>query len=266
MSAGDPTEVDAPAGPPVPGVDEPGGPGAAAGAGPPGKPVREHPRRRRRIIVGTLVALMAVWWLGWHSPVTQVKHVVVHAPRGISEASIRLASGITTADHVPAVDAQAVRLALMTAIPAIADVEVGRTLPATLSLTVTAREPFAAVRAGRGFYVMDSGGVVFDKVAGAKDLPVITAASDVGRDASREVLLSMPASLRKDVRQVGAGTSDDVTLELRDGATVRWGSAEDAELKAGVLAGLVSVKATRYDVSAPLQPTTSGSVDASSQS
>ena len=50
-----------------------------------------------------------------------------------------------------------------------------------------------------------------------------------------------------------------MTLGLRGGATVRWGGVEDSDLKARVLAGLTAVKATKYDVSAPLLPTTSGS-------
>lgn len=232
-----------------------GEPGADAGLGGP------RPRRRRRIVGAVLLAVALVWALGWHSPLTQVEHVVVHSPKGIPEAAVRLSSGISASDHVPAVDSAAVRLALMTAIPSIADVRVSRSLPSTITLTVTAREPFAVVKAGKGYYVMDVGGVVFDKVATPRGLPVITARSEVGREAAREVLRSMPGSLRADVEEIGGHTRDDVTLVLKDGATVRWGSAEDAVLKARVLAGLLVVKARRYDVSAPLLPTTSGTIE-----
>jgi cell division protein FtsQ len=190
--------------------------------------------------------------------VTLVEHVVVTAPRGISEESIRLASGISAADHVPAVDEERVRLAIMTALPAVADVELSRSLPDTIRLAVTARSPLAAVDAGKGYYVMDAEGVIYDKVGSAKGIPVIRSSTDVGRETARAVLLSLPEDLRRDVRRVTARTRDDVTLGLRGGATVRWGSAQDAALKARVLAGLVQVKAERYDVSAPLLPTTSG--------
>jgi cell division protein FtsQ len=118
------------------------------------------------------------------------------------------------------------------------------------------------VAAGKGFYVMDADGVVYDKVASAKKLPVIKASTDVGRETARGVLLSLPESARKDVRRVTATTRDDVSLTLKGGATVRWGSAEDAELKARVLSALLAVKADTYDVSSPLQPTTSGGPEA----
>jgi cell division protein FtsQ len=157
------------------------------------------------------------------------------------------------------VDAEAVRLGIMTAIPAVADVQLERSLPHTIRLAVTARTPLAAVEAGKGFYVMDAEGVVYDKVARAKALPVIKASTDAQREVARGVLLAIPEDLRAKVTRVTAKSRDDVTLGLRGGATVRWGGVEDSDLKARVLAGLTAVKATRYDVSAPLLPTTSGS-------
>lgn len=218
-----------------------------------------HPRRTRRMLLAGVLGLGVVYWVGWQSPLTLVEHVVVDAPRGISAESIRLASGISAADHVPAVDAEAVRLGIMTAIPAVADVQLDRALPDTIRLAVTSRTPLAAVEAGNGFYVMDAEGVVYDKVGKSKDLPVIKARTDADREIARGVLLAIPEDLREKVTRITAKSRDNVTLGLRGGATVRWGGVEDSDLKARVLAGLTAVKATRYDVSAPLLPTTSGS-------
>jgi len=220
-------------------------------------------RRRRRIALAGVVGLGLLWSVGWHSPVTLVEHVVVNAPRGLSAESIRLASGISAADHVPAVDADAVRAGIKTAIPAVADVSVRRSLPHTIELEVTGRRPFAALAAGKGFNVMDDAGIVYDKVARAKGIPVISAATDETREIARTVLLEIPADLRKRVARVRARSRDNITFTLRSGATVRWGSVADSELKARVLAGLMEVKATRYDVSAPLLPTTFGSPEPS---
>lgn len=219
-------------------------------------------RRRRRIALAGVVGLGLLWSVGWHSPVTLVEHVVVDAPRGLSAESIRLASGISAADHVPAVDPDAVRAGIMTAIPAVAHVSVRRSLPHTIELEVTGRRPFAALAAGKGFHVMDEAGIVYDKVARAKAMPVISAGTDEIREIARNVLLVIPADLRKRVARVSARSRDNITFTLRSGATVRWGSIADSELKARVLAGLMEVKATRYDVSAPLLPTTFGSPDA----
>lgn len=222
-----------------------------------------HPRRRRRLIVLAGVAGVGLLWaVGWHSPVTLVEHVVVDAPRGLSVESIRLASGISAADHVPAVDSDSVRTGIMAAIPAVADVQVRRSLPDTIELEVTPRRPFAALAAGKGFQVMDDQGIIYDKVSRAKGMPVISAFTDETGEIARNVLLAIPADLRKRVVQVRARSRDNITFTLRSGATVRWGSAADSELKARVLAGLMEVKATRYDVSAPLLPTTFTSPEA----
>jgi cell division protein FtsQ len=224
---------------------------------PPARTVR-RPRSRRRVLLAGLAGVGFVYWVGWHSPLTVVEHVVVDAPREISAESIRLASGISAADRVPSVDPAAVRVGIMTAIPAVADVQMERALPDTIRLTVTSRTPLAAVEAGKGFYVMDADGVVFDKVKRAKGLPVISARSDADRQVARDVLLAIPDDLRAKVTGITARSRDDVTLRLRGGTTVRWGSVEDSELKARVLTGLAAVKATKIDVSAPLLPTTSG--------
>lgn len=245
-----------------------GAPGEAppADGHPERAPRADRRRRRRRHALGVaVVGAGALLWVGYASPVTVVKHVVVEAPRGLSEESIRLASGISAQDHVPAVDAERVRTAIMTELPAVSDVRVSRALPGTIRLVVTARAPFAAVDAGKGYYVMDEAGVVYDKVRSAKKLPVIKASTDTGRQTALEVLRSLPADLLADVRRAAAKTRDDVALVLRDGAKVRWGSVEDADLKARVLAGLVAVEATTYDVSAPLLPTTSGTTTGSDQ-
>jgi len=218
-----------------------------------------HPRRRRRLLLAGAAGLGLVYWVGWQSPLTLVEHVVVDAPRGISAEAIRLASGISAADRVPAVDPEAVRLGIMTAIPAVADVELERSLPDTIRLAVTARTPLAAVEAGKGYYVMDAEGVVYDKVGKVKDLPVIRARTDADREVARGVLLAIPEDLRGRVTRITSKSRDNVTLVLKGGATVRWGGVEDSDLKARVLAGLTAVKATKYDVSAPLLPTTAGS-------
>ena len=52
-------------------------------------------------------------------------------------------------------------------------------------------------------------------------------------------------------------TVDQITLVLRDGRQVLWGSAEESDAKARVLVALLKEPAASYDVSVPGQPTTS---------
>ena len=68
---------------------------------------------------------------------------------------------------------------------------------------------------------------------------------------------ALPPALSRRVEHLEVETVDQITLVLRDGRQVVWGSAEDSEAKAEVLVALLKEPARRYDVSVPGQPTTS---------
>ena len=65
-------------------------------------------------------------------------------------------------------------------------------------------------------------------------------------------------ALRKQMQAVSAATKDSIQLNLTKGRTVVWGSRADSSHKLTVLKALLRIKADRYDVSAPDQPTTTG--------
>lgn len=224
---------------------------------------RRSPLRRWGVrAAGVAVVAGGLYWVGWHSQLTTVEEVRVVAPKGISEQAVRDASGIGEASHVPGVSARDVELAIMTSLPAVASVQVQRHLPHRVTLVVTARQRFAALAHRGGFLLLDSGGVAFDRTKSAKGLPIISAtATDEGRAAALEVLAQIPDSLRSKIALIRAQSRDSVTFALRDTSLVRWGSPTDAELKAQVLAALLPVKAKAYDVSAPMLPTTQGSLE-----
>jgi len=72
------------------------------------------------------------------------------------------------------------------------------------------------------------------------------------------VVEALPDLLDGRVDHVVVATVDDITLRLRDGRSVVWGSAEESASKGEVLAVLLRREAAVYDVSVPGQPTTRG--------
>ena len=69
------------------------------------------------------------------------------------------------------------------------------------------------------------------------------------------VVAALPTDLATKVDYAEVLSVDQITLRLRDGREVRWGSAEQSAEKAEVLQALLARKAQGYDVSVPGQPT-----------
>ena len=135
--------------------------------------------------------------------------------------------------------------------------------PHTLIVTVTERTPVVAVKSGRSFDLVDPAGIV---VQSSPKQPAAMPVADIGTAklgspvfrTMTEVVLALPSTVRAQVTGVKASTADDVTLTLRDRSTVVWGSPEESEAKAALLAALMKDHAARnpgvvveYDVSAP---------------
>lgn len=151
---------------------------------------------------------------------------------------------------------------------AVRSVTVTRVWPDGLEVTLTAREPVAAVPDGAGaFALVDGEGIAITTVS---EVPEGTAAIEIPlRDgevdqrilrAVLSVLTNLPEELLVQVQRIAATTLDDITLTLADGALVFWGSGESSELKGEVLRVLRTspdvADVAVYDVSAPEMPIT----------
>ncbi len=140
-----------------------------------------------------------------------------------------------------------------------------------MRVVVTERQAVAVVEEAGDYQGLDADGVLFRGYRSAPPaLPLVRsddlagAVSDddaVRADALQEVALvveSLPPAVAGKVDHVELASLDSIELVLADGSLVRWGSADESSLKADVLATLMSVPATTYDVSVPGLPTTSG--------
>ncbi|MBM3689980.1 MAG: FtsQ-type POTRA domain-containing protein [Actinobacteria bacterium] len=214
--------------------------------------------------LAVLVPVAAVLaWIGWFSPWFALDTVQVR----IGSAS-EAAGPLTTAEvdalvQVPdgtpllRISPSEVEERVAT-LPQVASVTVTRSWPTTLVVDVERRVPVAAVPTSTGAYdVVDITGAVIRQSPGpVAGVPTVRAAGP-GLEASIAVVRDMPEWLREKVEGIEATTRNDVTLQLRNGSVVIWGSREENEFKAEVLRVLLKVKALRYDVSAPGTPATS---------
>ena len=224
---------------------------------------RTQRQRRRRlirwgVIAGIVLVLGFLVWLVTLSPVFRVHDVTVQGNELVSADDIRFAAMVVPDSRMITVDLDGIE-ARVVELPAVRGVEVSRDLPDTVVIDVTERTViFQRVEAGT-FQWVDEHGVIFstsnEPVEGV--LQAVTAGKDsrVLKDVA-EVVSHIPPELLSQVARVQAEAVDRITLEMDEGDLVVWGSAEQSALKADVLAALLSVDATLYDVSAPSHPTT----------
>ncbi len=226
-------------------------------------------RDRTLLVSGTLVVLVALAWLLLVSPVLALRsdaiEVAVEGPgTTVDVNAVRAVVAARAGTPLPRLDTVALRRAVLE-VPGVRSVAIARVWPHGIDLRVVARDPVAAVPAeGGGLVLLDQDGIQVGRADKAPaGLPVVSVPLDGDPRAMTAVLVvlqQLPADLAAQVAGVAATNRDAVTLTLRDGVVVEWGSAEQSALKAKVLATLRAAPSSAgvkvYDVSAPTLPIT----------
>lgn len=216
-----------------------------------------------RYVAAALVAVLLLVggvWLVYFSSWLSVQGVQVEGTEKLSDAHIRAAAAVPEGDALATVDLDRIRTRVE-ALAGVRSADVTRQWPDQVLVRVEEREAVAVVEIGGRLQGMDEDGVVFEDYAKAPgDLPRVETGADTGSEALREgalVIAALPSDLAATVDHVEVATVDEISLVLRDGRLVVWGSADESDLKATVLESLLTQQAKKYDVSVPGQPTTS---------
>lgn len=214
------------------------------------------------VVLVLLLALVgsggyAVWFSSW----LDVEQVDVSGAQTISADDVRARALIEVGTPLARVDVDRVETRVRS-LAIVKDVRVSRQWPDTMLIEIVERVAIAVVEIGGRLRGMDADGVVFrDYNRAPPGLPRVQ--TDIGTSAealqeAAQVISALPDSLILIVDHVQVATVDEISLLLKDGRQVVWGSADDSETKARVAIGLLqTVDAKVYDVSVPTQPTTS---------
>lgn len=214
------------------------------------------------VVLAVLAALvLAGVWAVWFSSWLAVRGVEVRGAAQLSPSEVRSAAAVPAGEPLAGVDLDQVR-SRVEALAGVRSADVTRQWPDTVRVRVDERVAVAVVEIGGRTRGMDAAGVVFrDYVSTPPALPRVRTSTSTRSDAlveAAEVISALPPDLAPRVDHVEVETVDQISLVLRDGRTVAWGSSDDSATKAKVLAVLLQKPARKYDVSAPGQPTTSG--------
>jgi cell division protein FtsQ len=218
-----------------------------------------------RVLAGTLLAVagLALGWLWFRdSSFAQVERVSISGSGSSERAQVRqaletAASGMSTLR----VDTKALDQAVEP-FSSVARIRVRAKFPHDLRIEVIEHEPVATVQSGGSSVPATGGGLLLDGVRPAADLPVVASRAPIadGRVHDRRALAALtvaaaaPPELRSRTDRVYYGP-DGMTLELRNGPELIFGSAGEARTKwraaARVLADASSAGATYLDLRVP---------------
>lgn len=237
-------------------------------------------RRLRTIIILALVLLFlgpgTVWAL-YGSTWLRVERVSVSGTRVLTPAEVREAADVPVGAPLISVDTDGIEARLRRKLPRIDTVDVVRSWPHGIGLKVVERTPVLLVEKGGKFVEVDDEGVRFATVSDApKGVPLLELAVSRSGSAApslrrfgtdrlvREAVAvagTLPPAVAHRTRLVQVRSFDDITLQLGDGRTVAWGSAEKGRAKARALTALMKAApgARHFDVSVPTAPASSGS-------
>lgn len=208
-----------------------------------------------------VTALVTGVWLVFFSSALSVTKVEVAGNELLSDQRVLRIAAVPEGEQLALVDLADAARRVQT-LSEVKDVDVTRAWPDGVLITVTERTAVAVVELGGKIRGLDSEGIVFrDYKSVPKGMPRVRPTTSTGADALKEaagVVSSLPDDLTGRVDHVEVETIDQITLVLRDGRQVLWGSADESSLKATVLAQLIVAvqAATVYDVSVPGSPTT----------
>lgn len=223
---------------------------------------RRQRRRRhaaRAVAAFLVVAIVAglVWVVGF-SQAFAASTVTVTGVSVLTAADVTAAAQVPLGTPLIRLDTAGVAKRV-SALKPVASVTVSRSLPNKVVIAVTERTAVYAVSSSAGFDLVDATGVPYTSVL---EVPAGLLVANISGDSQRlrrdvaTVAVALPATVRERAILVTATSPDSIVLELRGGAEVVWGSAEKSDEKATVIATLLSIPATVYDVSSPSHPTT----------
>lgn len=224
--------------------------------------LRRQRLRRLTIVVAALLTAVILGWLVWFSPLLAVTSVRVVGADPAQAVAVTSAAAIPIGEPMARIDAGGAQAAVLS-LPWVASAEIRRGWPHEVVIAVTPKVVVAmtpdklAVASDGATFPLPSSAVPSSTVPSSTvpSLPTLTAQGEA-RTAAAQVLGALPDDLRIRVRAASAGTPDSVDLTLRSGATVHWGSADQAVEKIQVLRALLAHRAQVYDVTAPGLPTT----------
>jgi cell division protein FtsQ len=207
------------------------------------------------VIAGAIVVVLIAVWVVAFSSLLGVRTVVVSGTHSVTADQVRSAAAIGHGAPLIRLDTAAVRVRVES-IPDVASASVSVSYPSTVRIAITERVAVGYVPVGNNIALVDKSGVQYRELATPPTgLPRFTlptgAQAQPSGHAVAVVAGALGAPLLAKLATIGANDPQSITLVLRDGRIVTWGSADRSAAKAKLLTALLTRPGTRIDVSNP---------------
>ena len=213
-----------------------------------------------RVLLGIVAAagiVVGVVWLVLFSSVLAISGVKVDGAEVLDPREVQQVAAVPTGSPLATVDLDAVAARVAQLTPVLT-VDVTRSWPDRVRVDIVERTAVAVVERDGRMQGVDEDGVLFRSYPSRPpSLPLVRMGLGTQADALAEaalVIAALPDDLAGRVEFIEVRTVDTISLRLPGDRSVLWGSAEDSDNKARVLAMLLKQPAVLYDVSVPGQP------------
>lgn len=199
------------------------------------------------------------------SPWLRVEGADVTGTSQLTESEVLTAADVPTGDALARVDLTEVEARIEGRLTAVKAVDVSRQWPHDLRIEIEEWQPLAVVAEDTTYEFLAESGDTFTYAGMPRrvpdDLPLVRVGSGADLRALEEaasVVASLDVEVARLVDHLEVETADRIVLDLGDGRSVQWGSADQSDEKARVLLALLDQRpdAQTYDVSVPGLPAT----------
>jgi cell division protein FtsQ len=225
------------------------------------KPVGRGAVRGLKLLVWGIVAVVVTVGLGlvlYFTPLMSVRSFVVDGLQAVPRDDVITVAAVPAGTPLLQVDTEKVADRVAT-IGRVASVRVQREYPSSLRVTIVERIALAIKDFPDGSHQYDRDGVDFATGPAPPGVPYLDVdnpgPSDPPTRAALQVLGALHPDVTAQVGRIGAPSVASITLTLKDGRVVVWGTTDRTEAKAETLAALLTRPGHTYDVSSPDLPT-----------
>lgn len=225
------------------------------------KPADRGVVRGLKLLIWGFVATVVIVGLGlvlYFTPLMSARNFVVEGLQVLPHDEVVAAAAVRPGTPLLQVDTDKVadRVA---AIRRVASVRVQREYPSSLRITIVERIAVAVKDLPDGTHQFDRDGVDFETGPAPPAAPYLDVEnpgpSDPPTRAALQVLVALHPDVAVQVGRIAAPSVASITLTLKDGRVVVWGTTDRTEAKAQTLTALLTRPGHTYDVSTPDLPT-----------